>query len=963
MSNVYINELKGEVDLKDDYTQLQNMIQRITWVIQAVSMKQQIEEDHEPLSYGELKLAVERMKEVGLREDIGLCKHVKLWHSKAEKAREEFVERYEYLRNRPPLSGTASVNAKKMSQRQKPTIYEARRILDLLRDVEEFVKLTQEVETVSQDLRRFESWASKIQGACDQYNSLLDLSGKGQEQQLREKKDVIVREIEGLRREGVELYIRSEEYLEELRILEWRLHAVLVLKKVRKDSTSEVVKDLLKEGEQLLRENGSNEKVLSLVEALQKEASGSEKVKAFVENIRKIEQGIEHQKVSYEALLTAMDEITGKKGSLLEESKILESLYLRYEEIQDSVKRLLQPQQKKGSLANLTKLQQTIKKFPIAMDDEYQQLEAGINAANDLMAELKETLFPEYEDMEHLIAKYKQCPIFVKQADELEKTFDEIKSAYGKITTQGRKLASGECRASFEELSDLSLKIDKVQGYKNEDLLRKLKKDFFIKMVEMLQGQSSQPREASGLTISIPSRTLKDMAMEVINLKNEFRKESQLPLLEEIRKFMESQVKIAEDTAQEIKSIKDSATLDRLPAVKGFVDFTPEIVEKRAELTALAAAVAAAQTQAIRNIDYHTDNEDLGKRDQGKLTKKKRGRLTGEEEFTVAKERERNDGKDSREGSRMSKDDEREHEKKKDVIRRRVSPTKSQGREREREKTVKKDGDRERLKSKSNTLPFTLKENVNPNKKANNDSRESSLKGFEWLKAEKKDKPKEGLTLSKIGGSQTTVKASGDYVTSAKQKVSTKEREQAFPKLTKLLESSHSLNLSQSDCSRYARLLMQSFPEVIKSAQSLNFISERLRNVLGYKYIAKNIVEKWFDKQYLRKLFEMDMNVLMTTDRKLKEASIREAEAAKADDFDFEQNITIKKKPKLQNSSQLELTRLLPSASAPSVETKKSTWASLGFKKEKKSPTESKNPLKDLLRKTDTINSTFIPLQ
>jgi len=81
--NAYWSGLQDEPGLEKENKQLQAMIQWVSWVIQALSMKQQIEEDKDPLSYGEIKLAAEKMAEIELREDVGLCKLVKEWNDKA----------------------------------------------------------------------------------------------------------------------------------------------------------------------------------------------------------------------------------------------------------------------------------------------------------------------------------------------------------------------------------------------------------------------------------------------------------------------------------------------------------------------------------------------------------------------------------------------------------------------------------------------------------------------------------------------------------------------------------------------------------------------------------------------------------------------------------------------------------------------------------------------------------------
>jgi len=220
--NAYWSGLQDEPGLEKESKQLQGMIQWVTWVIQALSMKQQIEEDKDPLSYGEIKLAVEKMAEIELREDVGLCRLVKEWNDKADNVKREFRRGYEYVKKRINLN----------NGQMKLTVSEAKRMLELLKSVGNFVKFTTELEIVNEDLKKYEDFISKVREFCNDYDYLLE--PKIDEDSLQQNKDKVLRQFEGIKREIQGLVIDTKAQELELKTFEWAFEAILTIKKVKK---------------------------------------------------------------------------------------------------------------------------------------------------------------------------------------------------------------------------------------------------------------------------------------------------------------------------------------------------------------------------------------------------------------------------------------------------------------------------------------------------------------------------------------------------------------------------------------------------------------------------------------------------------------------------------------------------------------------------------------------------------
>ena len=866
--NAYWNGLRDEADLEKENKQLQDMIQWITWVVQALSMKQQVEEDKDPLSYGEIKLAAEKMGEIGLRDDVGLCKVVKEWFNAADNLKREFRRGYDYVKKR--------VNIEKKNNNDgqfRMDKNEARRILDLLKGAGNFVKFTQEIEVINEDVKNYEDWATKVQDFCNDYDYLLDVKTDNNDE-LRLKKDRVFRQLENLKEDSQVLVIDAKSHEIELKTFEWAFEAMLVIKKIKRENASEKVKKLIQEGQQLQAEKANFAKIETMLNALKTELGNVDKVREFVENIKKFERGIVNEKQSYEDLVTIMSDIKGKRESFGPEFRLIEDLYVKSGKIQDDVFKILQTEKpKKQDISEFTRLQSEIKKFPIDMKEEQQHLEKALDKANKLALEIKKTLFPTYQEMEALVLKYRKCPVFIKKADELEKQFEGLKKAYEKIVAEGKRMIMGICRLGFDELGDLSGKIDRVLEYKSDEeaLLKKYKKDFFAKRCEILQkGETNVVMTFTGL---------KNLVMELPTYKNEFRKDNQLPQLEEIREFLENQNRIAGDIANEIRRLRDKESVVKFPAVHGFVDFTQELAEKRADFIDVSAV-----STPLRFLD----NFSFEREESKDPAKKKRGRPPKSDASEYA-------SKDSREASRLSREEERDREKSQDLLLRR-----------------------------KNSPP--LKDKMGRDKVIPNIQR--PLKDSLLVKSGNATQTNKAKELEKKPPQKTSV---------GKGKEVKSKRETVTEALVKVLESSRVPGLNHNESSWIAKQIIQTFPDLLVYNDTLTSVSENLRNVLRFKYIGQDLFEKKFDAASLRSIMAKSTDDLVSMEKELKMNYERENA----------ESMAIKKKS-MKSGTENDLRNLLPTTEKPV-----SAFASLKFNDTKKLSLDQKSPLLSLLQKSD----------
>jgi len=633
----------------------------------------------------------------------------------------------------------------------------------------------------------------------------------------------------------------------------------------------------------LQSEKANFAKIETILILLKTELGGMNKAKEFVENIKKFERGATSEKQSYEDLVTIYSDIKGKKESLGPESRVIEDLYVKSGLIQDSVFKILQTEKaKKQDIPEFTRLQNDIKKFPIDMKEEQQHLEKALEKANKLGLEIKKTLFPTYQEMEALVLKYKKCPVFIKKGDELEKQYEELKKSYEKILAEGKRITVGMSRLRFDELGELCGKVDRVLEYKSDEetLLKKFKKDFFARRCEILQKQSSD--------VLLTFTALKNLFMELPTYKNEFRKDNQLPQLEEIREFLENQYRIAGDIVNEIKSLRDKESVSRFPTVHGFVDFTQELAEKRADFFDVSNPIPT-PTHSLRFIDNLSDRDrdrDESSRDR-ELDKKKRGR--------PPKSEAKGELRDSRENSRMSKEDEREREKSQDYLKK------------ARERAAISSGSQKSLKD---SLISKAKE---PERK------DTYVKSIP---------PSSNIQKTSVGKSNKEIR---------------NKRETAMLTLTKILENSKIPGLNSHESDWIAKHIIKTFPDTLVYNDTLKAVAENLRNVLRFKYIGQNLFEKKFEAASLRALMAKSNDDLIAMEKDLKVKYEGYPDPTQA----------IKKKP-VKSSTENDLKFILSSSNDTTRNEKPlSSFSSLKFNDTKKTSLDQKTPLLSLLHKAD----------
>jgi len=116
-----------------------------------------------------------------------------------------------------------------------------------------------------------------------------------------------------------------------------------------------------------------------------------------------------------------------------------------------------------------------------------------------------------------------------------------------------------------------------------------------------------------------------------------------------------------------------------------------------------------------------------------------------------------------------------------------------------------------------------------------------------------------------------------------------------------LEQSGDMIALSYFECSEYAKKIAQAFPEILRVKEEYLKIRMKLRNVLKYRYIARSLKKKEFERWHLKNLFLKDQTELKAMERKLAAQAKEDAYFRNIKKYSDEDDIlpmTIKKKVK-----------------------------------------------------------------
>jgi len=672
----YITELNVYSDLGEEGKVLQKFLNWSNWETKAIDMRKQVDEERKPLKYDDIKKVVEELSELGLPRERGLCAIMVRWHDKLEEVKREYVREYQQKRIRIKANDVDKFKTRKLTERNigKMSRTNAESMLTLLRSVNEFAILTQEVEVVRGDLQACEDWARRVRETSNEFVNLLDVhEGSHEENPLVQMEEEVSKRLNGLKNQMVELSLREERAEKELMALEWKIEAAMMLNGIKRDSGYEEWRSLLRAGE---RPENSDETVEKLAAKLKDELREADRIKGFLEKLKKVEDELriererggdrerglrmeeENRKVTFEELVQAVAEFENCKVSLREEKRELDKFFSKTKNIKQRTAKLLHRDGERPVLLEFTNMQEHIKKLPVSLSDEYSQLEEVIVDFNKLDAEAKrQQLNNDFKAMEEIVGKYHRCPVFNNTISKMETMYQKTKISYEKIREKEADVMRDDDEAlSWNDLNNLSDEIDKLgQMEKTDPSLKRWKKNIFLKKCHILQKQVINGIQRSQVIVNLSQ--LQVLKQEGVALQRQFGNEE---AIQGCMAFVEQMLRDTDRKVLEIQREKDPERLESMAKiVLGFVDLTGEIIERKASLT--TKPISKMELAYDYNVDFEKERKRELERKNAPSTepvKRKRGRPRKGEEKNPPKER-----KPANTSNNRSKDKSREAEK------------------------------------------------------------------------------------------------------------------------------------------------------------------------------------------------------------------------------------------------------------------------------------------------------------
>jgi len=658
----FTRELSIYSDLKEQNDLLNNVHNSANWIVKALDMKAQVINNNKPLNYTEIKTIYEELKKTDLQQEIGLSQVITDWFRKADEVRNKFINEYQRKRIKVRVVDIEQFKVQQLIDKnaEKSNLTQGNEILQTLRSVGTIVFLTQEIDTVNLDIQACKLWSFQVKETLRNYEDVFglnDMEEEGKKTSLTEIQDEVIKRLNEMKTQMGELALRDEEAETNLVIFEWECEAVFALNGLGKENGYDSWKKLINTGEKIMRER----KVIKpLIEKLKTELTEADRIKGFFDRIKKLQEQIQNgnkellemkennkKKFSFEEVEEIMQAFEFCKVSLKEEKVEMSRLFTRVKNTQERAMDIIQPKEgQKASLTDFTSLQDRIKKLPVNLYQEYLQLDNVIVEANKLEAMSKKILGHEFQELEDLIKKYKECPVYISWIAKQEKTYEESKAGYERVKrNEPLILDLQNDDLSYEVLVDLGIEIDNLEKTKMDPSLKKLKKYLFIKKCNILRKQSCEDSKPS---VIISYSGFLALVLEGESLRKQYLDDSQIATCIH---FIEN---LKEKAGEKLREIKEERNIDRLNGMSiafGFIDFNQEIIERKASLT-----IVDVERQNLQFFDITAKPQPVEKKAD---KERKRGRPKKGEEKTPKKEKSNEKDRKSREKSRDREKNER----------------------------------------------------------------------------------------------------------------------------------------------------------------------------------------------------------------------------------------------------------------------------------------------------------------
>jgi len=311
-------------DLADQRDQLRKIAASIDWIIFALEMKKQLEEDKLTLTYEIVKKAFEDLEKLELPPNRGICKLVVAWHALAESLKKTFEEGYEKKRVQVAKIDVEGEEIQKLitKNKNKLKIEEANQMIQNLENGTKVVSLYDEAEIIKRDINELKIWASSIKMTDDRVSTYFDNFDQKDFNKLNFEFDDLNfrREINRLKVDMLNLPIRDENCEKTLQLLDFKYEAFVVAHNLKKDITLDEWRKVLKKGEKLSKTLENNYQLENILASLRDEIEVAERLKAFVSKFKNPEP---QETFYFEELDAAIEEFNHCKIQLADDQKVI----------------------------------------------------------------------------------------------------------------------------------------------------------------------------------------------------------------------------------------------------------------------------------------------------------------------------------------------------------------------------------------------------------------------------------------------------------------------------------------------------------------------------------------------------------------------------------------------------------------------------------------------------------------
>ena len=463
LSTEFTPDLAKYPDLEHCYGSVQKYLSWVTWAISVGNISNELDQGGKISSFKELKDLYTAASTYAIPKSMEFYKKVEKWYNLASETLKGYRAKFESLK--PSSDPEAllqtiekeSVRKSIEKHKSRPTLGDTIKMKNSLESQTSFVSFADEIRRLNQMQEKYLKWQLNLE-------TFITSDGQRILESVKEKEHVIEdceqigKAINHLKAEFICLELHNEEDENKLASMEWQYRTYLLMKHLNKKAGLGEWKKLshysdedpeidLSTGKQLTKflqgEMHVYKKFHKLVKSLTQTHKPGE--------IRSLEE-VEKLYARYHKCLI----------NLPDDEKIIDDLLTRVKKLAARANELA-TRDEKESMVEFTKTLDQIKHLPISLNTEVELLESHINNANKLVSMIRKNNTMDLGTVEKLLKEYKACPIVVTEAHKLQESYKKARNFYQKIQSDLQKMASNSATLTFEEITDISQKVDDIK--------------------------------------------------------------------------------------------------------------------------------------------------------------------------------------------------------------------------------------------------------------------------------------------------------------------------------------------------------------------------------------------------------------------------------------------------------------------------------------------------------------------